>query len=86
MEVDHIKLAELLKSIGKGTFVACYKVIAENYNGNRNVIKKAIAEYGLKTTNKPYTDGVINTKTSKSCTILELLARRSFTPMWNKYF
>ena len=76
MNIDYGKLTELLRGIGKGTFVANYEVIAKNYNGNRNVIKKQIAEYGIKTTGKPYTENVITSKTSKSCVI--------FKKGWNK--
>lgn len=71
MSVDYLAINTLLRGIGKSTFVACYKVIAQNYNGNREVIKKVIAEYGLKTTGQPYSYNVIQSKTSKSCIIFK---------------
>lgn len=70
--VDYVKLSGLLGSVGKGTFKACYDVVANNYNRDREVIKHAIAKYGFDTTGKPYSDDSIQTKTSGSCRIFEL--------------
>lgn len=71
MSADYLAINTLLRGIGKSTFVACYKVVAQNYNGNREVIKKFIADYGLRTTGQPYSYNVIQSKTSKSCTIFK---------------
>lgn len=69
--VDYAELSEFLRAIGKGTFKACYDVVANNYNRDREVIKRAIAKYGFDTTGQHYTPGVIDTKTSKACGIFK---------------
>lgn len=66
------KLDMLLKAIGKGTFEACYDVIAKNYNSDREAIKRAIDKYGFETTGKHYEINSVNTKTNNSCTIFKL--------------
>ena len=69
--IDHVKLTKLLASIGKGTFIACFDVIKNNYNGDRNAIKEAITQYALKTTGKEYTYTSLTTKSTCSCTIFK---------------
>ncbi len=67
---DQKWLKRTLQTIGKGTFKACYEVVAENYmKADKSKIDAAIEQYGLETNGEPYLKKVVNTKRSASCAI-----------------
>lgn len=66
---DQAWLARTLQTAGKGTFKACYDVVAKNYlKADKSNIDEAIEKYG-KSTGYIYEERSIITKRNASCAI-----------------
>ncbi|MBR3676096.1 MAG: hypothetical protein IKN71_03065 [Alphaproteobacteria bacterium] len=67
---DQAWLKRTLQAVGKGTFKACYDVVAKNYmKADKSNIDEAIEKYGLKTNGVAYLRSAVVTKRNASCAI-----------------
>ncbi len=66
---DQAWLKRTLQAVGKGTFKACYDVVAKNYmKADKSNIDEAIEKYG-KSTGYTYLRSAVVTKRNASCAI-----------------
>ena len=66
---DQAWLKRKLQTVGKGTFVACYDVVAKNYlKADKSNIGEAIEKYG-KSMGYTYARNSVITKRNVSCAI-----------------